>query len=137
MSLRCAAMVGGTRVVIGFRSGGQASIYCGEEPVFQFNGSGELRRVYDQGQRYAADAGRLVHLQRIAKVSRLQLVPQPISGERFEEIAASWRDWYARICQTDDSRWLSPDGDAALFLQRLNAWLPGKADLVIASTANA
>lgn len=49
-------------VVIGFRRMGCGSIYFDQDPVYQFNTAGELRRAYLAGLRYKAEGGRLVSL---------------------------------------------------------------------------
>ncbi len=54
----------GEAVFVGFRKQGGWSVYFGEDPVFQFNARGELRRVHVDAQNYAAYDGRLCHLQR-------------------------------------------------------------------------
>mgnify|MGYP003681535513 CR=1 FL=1 len=62
MSIRGETIINGIVVTIGFRSLGQLSMYCGADPVFQFNADHQLRRVFFEGERIAADAGRLVLL---------------------------------------------------------------------------
>ena len=44
MPLRGECLIDGVKVVLGFRSQGQLSLYCGPDPVFQFNAARELRR---------------------------------------------------------------------------------------------
>lgn len=53
-----------TCYVAGFRAGGSFSLYCDEEPVFQFNTQGELRRGFWQGCLLKAEARKLVRLRR-------------------------------------------------------------------------
>ena len=50
-------------LVIGFRRS-SGSIYVGEDPVYHFNGTGELRRAHWQGKLVKAEAGKLVALRR-------------------------------------------------------------------------
>jgi len=50
-------------LVIGFRRS-SGSIYVGEDPVYHFNGSGELRRAHWQGKLVKAEGGKLVALRR-------------------------------------------------------------------------
>ncbi|HEX3599001.1 MAG TPA: hypothetical protein VHU84_02590, partial [Lacipirellulaceae bacterium] len=38
------------QVIIGFRANGALSIFFGEDPVYQFNSAGDLRRAYWNGQ---------------------------------------------------------------------------------------
>ena len=51
-------------VVVGFRANGSASFFFGEDPVYQFNSAGQLRRAYCGGLLIKAAHGRLVSLQR-------------------------------------------------------------------------
>ena len=48
-----------TMLFAGFRKSGAASLYFDEDPVLQFNGTGELRRVYWKGAKYVAKDRRL------------------------------------------------------------------------------
>ncbi|MCP4815817.1 MAG: hypothetical protein GY888_25155 [Planctomycetaceae bacterium] len=50
-------------LVIGFRRS-SGSIYVGEDPVYHFNGTGELRRAHWQGKLVKAETGKLVALRR-------------------------------------------------------------------------
>lgn len=51
-------------IVVGFRKDGSASFFFGADPVYQFNTTNELRRVYANGLLYKAEAGKLVSLRR-------------------------------------------------------------------------
>ena len=61
------------RVLIGFRRGGAASFFFGDDPVYQFNTGGELRRAYSDGLLYKAVRGRLVALERVRTASEVRL----------------------------------------------------------------
>jgi hypothetical protein len=61
-------------VIIGFRANGALSIFFGEDPVYQFNSGGELRRAYWGGRLFKADRGRLVSLERRRTTQEVQLV---------------------------------------------------------------
>ena len=52
-------------IVVGFRRTGEGSVYFGPDPVYQFNGAGELRRGYRAGRLIKAEQGRLVFLDRL------------------------------------------------------------------------
>ncbi|MBC8353970.1 MAG: hypothetical protein H8E66_18390 [Planctomycetes bacterium] len=60
--------------VVGFRRGGEASIFLGADPVFQFNAAGELRRGFWNGRLMKAERGRLVQLERRRTKDEIQLV---------------------------------------------------------------
>lgn len=51
-------------IFIGIRQQGGWSVYFGEDPVYQFNRDGELRRAHFADQNYAATDGRLCLLHR-------------------------------------------------------------------------
>ena len=55
----------GEPIVVGFRRDGALSIFFGDDPVYQFNAAGELRRAYCDGLLFKAVRGRLVSLRRV------------------------------------------------------------------------
>src|ERR1700704_5517811 len=61
-------------IVAGFRRNGALSVFFGEDPVYQFNAAGELRRAYTNGKLLKADRGRLAALQRVRTQNEVQLV---------------------------------------------------------------
>ena len=73
-------------VVIGFRSGGAASIFFGGDPVYQFNSQGELRRAYVGGLLYKADQGRLVELRRERTEGETALLRHELSDAETGEL---------------------------------------------------
>jgi hypothetical protein len=79
---------GGGPIVIGFRKDGCASFYFDQDPVYQFNTAGELRRAYLQGKRYKADKGALVALDKRRAAEEVQLVRQELSPAETAEILA-------------------------------------------------
>lgn len=77
--------------VIGFRRGGEASVFVGADPVFQFNRSNELRRGYWNGDLVKAECGRLVQLERRRTASESHLVRSDLDAcqaNEFLELAA-------------------------------------------------
>ncbi len=54
----------GREWLIGWRDRTAVSLFDGVDPVFQFNRSGQLRRVFLDGQKLAADGGQLTRLTR-------------------------------------------------------------------------
>jgi len=71
----------GEHIVAGFRRNGALSIFFGEDPVYQFNPAGELRRAYCNGQLLKAYRGRLIALQRVRTENEVQLVRHELSPE--------------------------------------------------------
>ena len=72
-------------IVAGFRRDGALSVFFGEDPVYQFNAAGELRRAYRDGKLLKATRGRLAALQRVRTQNEVQLVRHELSWE--EEVA--------------------------------------------------
>ncbi|WP_145275284.1 hypothetical protein [Planctomycetes bacterium SV_7m_r] len=64
MPIRGRLVIQQREIVMGFRSAGAFSLYCDQDPVFQFNAHSELRRVFFQGRKLKAAQGSLVELTR-------------------------------------------------------------------------
>jgi hypothetical protein len=104
MAYRGRLLIDGVEVVIGFRSGGQASVYWGQDPVFQFNSLHQLRRLFLDGVRLAAENGRLVKLKQddetmSPRVAAIRLEREPISSELLCEIEARWQSCHRELTQ--------------------------------------
>ncbi|HJT30825.1 MAG TPA: hypothetical protein VJ783_02080 [Pirellulales bacterium] len=69
------------QVVVGFRRDGSASIFFGEEPVYQFNSVRELRRAYEGGLLFKAERGRLVSLRRQRVPGQVQLLRHDLNDD--------------------------------------------------------
>jgi hypothetical protein len=84
-------------IIAGFRRDGALSIFFGEDPVYQFNAAGELRRVFRDGKLLKATGGRLAALQRIRTQTEVQLVRHELSREEeaafMSEMAQQLRDF--------------------------------------------
>jgi hypothetical protein len=71
-------------VVAGFRANGSASFFFGDDPVYQFNSAGQLRRGYCGGLLFKATHGRLVSLQRVRRLNETQLISHQLTdSEQF------------------------------------------------------
>ncbi len=68
-------------VVVGFRKDGCASFFFDQDPVYQFNTAGELRRVYHAGLRYKADDRKLVALEPHRETNEVAMVRREISPD--------------------------------------------------------
>ena len=68
-------------VVIGFRRSGAASIYWGQDEVYHFNASNELRRGYLKGRLVKAEQGRLFWLVRHRDAGQSQLIKNEMSDD--------------------------------------------------------
>lgn len=99
-------------VLIGERQQGAISIYCGTDPVFQFNRDGYLRRAFWQGTKWAAASGRLEALVRIddrsetsppnrdEPVRRVLHQRRNANANELLAIQNDWEHWRHRFCQT-------------------------------------
>ena len=123
-------------VLIGFRQGDQASIYCGEDPVFQFNGDGQLRRAYFDGCKFAAHEGRLTQLIRNRETTEIHLERQPISPDFQELIAERWGHWRSRIVPEITSEWTVMGTDLPDFQKRINVLMNRLPVITIAQSPN-
>src|SRR3954469_16416273 len=72
-------------IVAGFRRDGALSIFFGEDPVYQFNAGGELRRAYFSGKLLKATRGRLVALERVRTEHEVQLMRNELLREEEVE----------------------------------------------------
>ena len=75
-------------VVVGFRANGAASFFFGDDPVYQFNSAGQLRRAYCGGLLFKATHGRLVSLQRVRQAERDAAAQS--SADRQRAIIVHW-----------------------------------------------
>ena len=126
MWLRAECKLDGVVVVIGFRSEGQVSVYVGPDPVFQFNSSLELRRVFFNGKRYSAIQGRLCELTRSETSGRVRLSPQAILAKVEAEIRVTLESNLAQVqlaLESPETGWRLVGGDFLDFQKQLSGWL--------------
>lgn len=121
MPVRAATMIGKTRVIIGFRSNGQVSIYCGQDPVFQFNADKEIRRVYFRGERYAANGRALCRLKSIDNSAKLTFQSEPASPDVVDQIFREFDQWRLQIIES--TNWEFADRSESDFATRLRTWI--------------
>ena len=140
MRLRAECTIDDVVVVIGFRSEGQVSVYVGADPVFQFNSSSELRRVFLNGKRYAAIQGRLCELTRPGSSERVRFSPRAILAKVEAEITVALESNLAQVQRalgSPETVWRLVGGDFLDFQKRLSDWIASVLDnLKIAETPN-
>ena len=73
-------------VVAGFRVDGCLSLYFDQDPVYQFNTAGQLRRLYLSGCRYKAEQGRLIRLYTQRTPSQTMLVRHELTAEETAQV---------------------------------------------------
>ncbi len=140
MPNRGEALVGKAMVVVGFRQGMQLSLYCGSDPVFQFNNLGQLRRAYVSGDRFAAASGKLVRLSRQGKGGRVQFQRLPLQPEETEAILEQLQSWLEKVQAAvvqGGADWRVVEESPGEFLRRLHDWFQNFSNQpTIADTAN-
>jgi hypothetical protein len=127
-------------IVAGFRRSGALSIFFGEDPVYQFNAEGELRRAYSEGKLLKADRGRLVALQRVRTQNEVQLIRHKLDetdSNQFLAQMANHLQAFAALIDTntfDVAGQVPPDAD---ILGRLRRWFATHSNVQIAQQPNA
>jgi len=86
-------------LVIGFRSDGAASFFIGEDPVYQFNSAGELRRAFRAGKLVKAASRRLVELTRKQSDNRVDMVSRELSEEQHQQFLRELRETLSQLQQ--------------------------------------
>jgi hypothetical protein len=97
--MRAELAIGGVdeRIVAGFRRDHSATIFFGQNVVYQFNAAAQLRRVYLDGQLYKAEHGCLVQLRRNRTEAAVELVRHELSTEETAQLLADTRQRLKRI----------------------------------------
>ncbi len=124
MPWRGQCTVDGTVLVVGFRDQGQVSLFCGVDPVFQFNDRYELRRAFSRSCRYRAENGCLVELTRNRRGGRVEFESAPMDNALAAELMESLRFWLHRVrAAADTGSWQVVGEPVEQFTSRLQTWL--------------
>ncbi len=113
-------------VVIGFRRGGEASIYFGAAAAYHFNSACELRRAFEGDQLIKAERGKLAALSRHRTDQETQLLRHDFSAEETSRFVAELHDRMTRLRESAEShglhvlRQVPADGNV---LDRVADWL--------------
>jgi hypothetical protein len=127
-------------VVAGFRRDGGCSLFFGEDPVYQFNAAGELRRAFSNGRLLKSVAGRLAALTRVRAENEVQLVRHDLTDEETNAFLQSMRERVAQFAAMLDEGALEVVGQAPAgtdILNRLKRWLAESNHDTIANRPNA
>jgi hypothetical protein len=130
----------GRNVVAGFRKNGALSVFFDEDPVYQFNAAGELRRAYSDGRLLKATNGQLVALDRIRTSAETQLVRVPLDHEEQSAFLARMTGLLRQLSKILESTGLEIVGQVpagADVLGRLRSWLTSHDQLSVAQLPNA
>ena len=126
-------------IVAGFRRDGSLSIFFGEDPVYQFNAAGELRRAYSSGRLLKASNGRLVVLNRVRTEHAVQLVRHELSRKEEAEFVRQMSELlrsFAQLIEANDLEVVGQVPDGADVLGRVKASLATLGEPRIAARPN-
>ncbi len=124
-------------IVCGFRAHGAFSIYFGEDPVYQFNSTGELRRAYRNGLLIKADQRQLASLTRQRTGSVVALLRHDFTSQETESFLLEMSGRLGRLeeglrrGELLVSRQMPPDVD---ILSEVLQWLDDHPTATIAET---
>ena len=113
-------------VVVGFRANGAASFFFGDDPVFQFNSAGELRRAYCGGVLLKAARGRLASLQRVRRENEVQLLSRQLTDLEQTAFAAEMQTRLRGLAESLQNGGLELIGQVPAetdVLSRVRSWL--------------
>jgi hypothetical protein len=128
------------RIVAGFRRDGALSIFFGEDPVYQFNAAGELRRAYCDGKLLKATCGRLAALERERTEHQVQLVRHELSSAEEAEFLSQMERRLKHLSRSIDANMFEVAGQVPTdvdLLSRLRNWLSTHDKWPIAAKPNA
>ena len=90
--------------VLGLRREGGLSIFCEDEPVYQFNSIHQLRRAFWRGQRIKADGGDLMKMSKKRMGGKVELISTKLTVEERVVLLAELEQHLLKLCQAIDRR---------------------------------
>ena len=84
-------------ITIGFRSNSAMSIFVGQDPVYQFDPSGRLRRAFVGGFLFRSQHSALARLERVRNESEVQLLRYDLSPSECAAFQQVMKDTLRRI----------------------------------------
>lgn len=84
-------------ITIGFRSNGAMSIFVGQDPVYQFDPSGRLRRAFVGGFLFRSQHSGLARLERVRTESEVQLLRYDLPPLECSAFQQAMKDTLSRI----------------------------------------
>ena len=126
MPRRAEIDIDGVTVLVGLRSDGQVSLYCGADPVFQFNRKSQLRRVFFEGRRIAAEDGRLYELQQERRGGKVHFERRAMDKSATEAVCAALKRWLGDLRQAvaqGPTDWRVVEPESGVFFDDLQLWL--------------
>ncbi len=86
-------------VFAGLKRNGALSLYFDQDPVYQFDVEGRLRRAYVDGFLYRSDGDRLAELHRERSETETVLVRQDIVGRELDAFLSTMQDRLRSLIQ--------------------------------------
>lgn len=114
-------------VVTGFKSDGSLSVYLGQDPVYQFAPSGQLRRAFVSGFLYRTQGDTLARIHRERTDTESTLVRHDLTAAELEDFRSSMRERLNHLHER------LRDSSARVVRQVPDGQLPGFADAIDAS----
>jgi hypothetical protein len=121
-----AASAQANQVVVGFRVNGAASFFFGEDPVYQFNSAGELRRGHCDGFLFKAARHRLVSLRRERQQSEVHLHSHQLTDAETISFAKEMQrrlEFLARALESGRYEIIGQVPSGADIVSRVRQWL--------------
>lgn len=112
-------IIDGKEVFVGYRADGQASLYWDQDPVFQFNSSSELRRVYIDGVKLLAQQRQLLILKRHASAPSLRELSSDAVMQRLDQCLEKLA---ALPGSAEEAGWQTVGQDTDDFHRRVREW---------------
>jgi len=84
-------------LVCGFRRDGSVSLFCGGEPVYQFNTASQLRRAFVAGRIHKAERGRLIAYSRERSATQVSLVRDELSEDESVTVLTIMQGHLSRL----------------------------------------
>lgn len=84
-------------ITIGFRANQAMSVFIGQDPVYQFDAEGRLRRAYAGGFLYRSQHQTLARLQRVRTAQETQLLRYDLSPQEQTEFRDTMRITLQRL----------------------------------------
>lgn len=84
-------------ITIGFRSNGAMSIFVGQDPVYQFDPSGRLRRAFMDGFLFRSQHSGLARLERVRNESEVQLLRYDLPPQECSAFQQGMKNALSRI----------------------------------------
>ncbi|MEM9353926.1 MAG: hypothetical protein AAGA92_13010 [Planctomycetota bacterium] len=138
--LHCVLEPGGDELEVfaGFRSNGALSLYFGEDPVYQFNAAGELRRAFVDDAIVKADGGRLARWGRENRAGQVEMHRHDLTDDEQRALLERMLNLIGRLRQAILNRDYKRAGsvpEGELVEEQVAAWIAEHEAIGVADSA--